>query len=393
MNPDPVVDSRAFISLCMIVKNESAHLSRCLASVQPFVDEMIVVDTGSEDDTVAIARRFGATVSQFDWCDDFSAARNYSLAQATGEWILVVDADEELIIQSEQFRQELHTIPDAVLQCNLKRLEVPHETVGMPKVTPIYTARLFRNQPELRYVFPYHEQLYYQGAPLNPSQVVLFPGLELLHYGYAPELLQKKHLTRNIPLLEKARQKGEITLTLLITLANFHQKMGNLEQAQTCYAEAFERLFPYLIEGTPPPEFTFIPYLMHFLGTQALEQDDFETARLLGQRGLEWFPTHPPLNYLASHILNQLGFVKGAIAYLQYCLELGQNRSYYRSEPFDQAFMTLYPAHSLGCLYLNLQDGQQAKTFFELALSFDANFTDAQAGLATAEQMLAAALD
>jgi tetratricopeptide (TPR) repeat protein len=84
------------LSLAMIVRNEAAHLGHCLDSVRGLVDEMVVVDTGSSDDTVAIARARGAAVSVFPWIGDFSAARNASLAQVTGDWVLVLDADEAL---------------------------------------------------------------------------------------------------------------------------------------------------------------------------------------------------------------------------------------------------------------------------------------------------------
>ena len=82
------------LSLAMIVKDEGDHLADCLSSVKPIVDEIVVVDTGSSDNTVEIARRFGAKTVTFAWCGDFSAARNESLRQATGGWILVLDADE-----------------------------------------------------------------------------------------------------------------------------------------------------------------------------------------------------------------------------------------------------------------------------------------------------------
>lgn len=86
--------SKGTLSLCMIVKNEEEHLARCLFSVEPMVDEIIVVDTGSTDRTVDIARAFGAQVYDFAWTNNFAEARNFSLSKAAGNWILVLDADE-----------------------------------------------------------------------------------------------------------------------------------------------------------------------------------------------------------------------------------------------------------------------------------------------------------
>lgn len=84
------------VSLCMIVRDEEMHLGRCLASVKPVVDEMVIVDTGSADRSVDIAVAFGAKVYSFVWADDFSAARNFALSKAAGQVILVMDADEVL---------------------------------------------------------------------------------------------------------------------------------------------------------------------------------------------------------------------------------------------------------------------------------------------------------
>ena len=84
------------LSVCMIVKNEERFLSQCLASVKNIADELFVIDTGSTDRTVEIAREHGAQVGHFEWCDDFAVARNASIAPATGDWILFLDADEEL---------------------------------------------------------------------------------------------------------------------------------------------------------------------------------------------------------------------------------------------------------------------------------------------------------
>lgn len=91
--------SNSSVSLCMIVKNEEGCLARCLASVKPLVDEMVVVDTGSDDRTVAVATLYGAEIYRFDWNGSFSDARNYALGKASGAWILTMDADERIAAQ------------------------------------------------------------------------------------------------------------------------------------------------------------------------------------------------------------------------------------------------------------------------------------------------------
>lgn len=95
------------ISLCMICKNEEKMLERCLNSVRDIVDEIIIVDTGSTDQTITIAKRFAATIVHYKWTKDFSAARNIGLEKATGKWILFLDADEELHYED---KEKLHYI-------------------------------------------------------------------------------------------------------------------------------------------------------------------------------------------------------------------------------------------------------------------------------------------
>jgi glycosyltransferase involved in cell wall biosynthesis len=107
MDKSKELSSKPFLSLCMIVKNEVHNLPRCLDSVKPYVDEVIVVDTGSEDGTPNMAAAYGAKVIYFQWCDDFAVARNYAISHASGEWILMLDADEELVINSDNLLEEI----------------------------------------------------------------------------------------------------------------------------------------------------------------------------------------------------------------------------------------------------------------------------------------------
>ena len=103
----------ARLTLSMIVKNEEKYLEGCLESVKNVADEIVIVDTGSEDSTLDIAERYGAKIYHFEWIDDFSAARNFALSKSTGDWILYLDADERLSKDSvEEVKSICHYISD-----------------------------------------------------------------------------------------------------------------------------------------------------------------------------------------------------------------------------------------------------------------------------------------
>ncbi|HEY9614444.1 glycosyltransferase [Allocoleopsis sp.] len=364
---------KPFLSLCMIVKNESENLLRCLASAKPYVDEIIVVDTGSEDETPDIARRYGAKVLFFEWCNDFAAARNYSISQATGHWILVLDADEELVVESENFFEKINLNTEVIAYS----LELNDINDLSPK-TPSYLIRLFRNLPDILYVNRFHEQLRYQSSNLNCKQYESLEGVKILHYGYFKEKAKQKTLNRNIPILEQMRQNERLSFMHLYCLAKMYTENQQIDKARECYNEAFNRLLPNLIEGAIPEDFSWIPSLLYALGMNFFEQNDYETARLVCQRGLEWCPTFPPLSYLAGVILSNLGFPLGAAVYFENCLQLGKEGSYYKGEHFDLLFTTTHPAYNLGLMYLKLKQPKEALAAFELSLSLNSNFTLAQ---------------
>lgn len=89
------------ISACYIVKNEEGNIERSISAIKGQVDEIAVVDTGSTDRTVAAAARFGIRIYHYEWNDDFSAARNYALSKVTGDWVLLLDADEYFTADQE----------------------------------------------------------------------------------------------------------------------------------------------------------------------------------------------------------------------------------------------------------------------------------------------------
>jgi len=158
----------------MMVKNEAKLLPQCLESIKEHVDEIIIVDTGSTDDTVAIAESFGANVYHHPWEDNFSKHRNQSLEYATCEWCFIIDADEELLKQNGfSLRNEISDISE-----NIDSLLVLVENASYGGQTiPVNSIRLVRNRPDIRYQGRVHNYL----TGLKKTHPI---PIRIFHYGY-----------------------------------------------------------------------------------------------------------------------------------------------------------------------------------------------------------------
>jgi tetratricopeptide (TPR) repeat protein len=175
------------LSLSMIVRDEAERIEACLASVRDLVDEMVVVDTGSNDDTMQRAQAAGARVEQLPWPGDFAPARNAALEMVKGDWVLVLDADELLIPEAIPALKDLMADPE-VLVINLLRYE---QGAAMAPYSSV--SRLFRRHPRLEWSGPYHSMIDDSVEALiraEPQWRVVDCGIPaLIHDGYRPELL------------------------------------------------------------------------------------------------------------------------------------------------------------------------------------------------------------
>ena len=175
------------LSLSMIVRNEEARLATCLASVKGFADEMVVIDTGSVDATVAVAVQAGARVEQMEWPGDFAPARNHALQYLKGDWVLVLDADEQLRPEVVPSLKALMAQPD-VLVINLLRYEI-----GAAMAPYSSVSRLFRRHPSIQWSRPYHSMIDESVQAILTSEphwrIANCSEPAILHDGYRPELL------------------------------------------------------------------------------------------------------------------------------------------------------------------------------------------------------------
>lgn len=193
------------LSVATIVRDAAATLPRMLASARGVADEFVLVDTGSQDDTVRLARRLGARTLEVAWGDDFAAARNVALEAARGDWILVLDADDRLLPQGSSAIRRAITWP---ARYQLERPSLltgfcfgmrEEHLDGTPLRTVASSGRLFRRARHLRYYGRVHEEVLYQGVRAR-TRWALLPGVHIAHTGSDPSLLAAK-LARNERLL------------------------------------------------------------------------------------------------------------------------------------------------------------------------------------------------
>lgn len=269
------------ISLCMIVKNEEAILPRCLTSVQNVVDEMIIVDTGSTDKTKEVAVAAGAKLYEFQWIDDFSAARNYSLSQASGRWILVIDADEELERDSGKHMRKLAQEDEAdaywVIQRNFYRNRLQN-TLDIPHL------RFFRNHPNYRYCKRYHEE--------NTSSIIENKGriahhkegLIIFHDGYLhPSAQGKPRVERAIQTMRLALSEQPENAWLMAKLGIDLYSIGELD-------EAYKLLYKFATVDPATVDFRQVNVIdtheaLAYLGDLAFQRGEYALARACGIAG------------------------------------------------------------------------------------------------------------
>lgn len=178
------------VSLCMIVKNEEDVLGRCLESVKGLVEEIIIVDTGSTDQTKSIARQYTEKIYDFAWCDDFSAARNESFAKATKDYIIWLDADDLLLQEDAAAFLNLKQTLDPAIDLVMMKYNVAFDPFGRPTFS-YYRERLMRRDRGYRWLGAVHEVI-------PPAGKIIYSQVAVTH--------RKEHPTdpdRNLRIFEK----------------------------------------------------------------------------------------------------------------------------------------------------------------------------------------------
>lgn len=220
------------ISACSIVKNEAGNIKRSIESYRDAVDEIIIVDTGSTDDTVEICKSLGAKVLTFEWCNDFAVAKNYALEHAKGDWIIFLDADEWFVPKLKRafFKSVLMKVDknEDVIVTTMCDYDIVDEKIRhRGNVT-----RIFRNSPDIRYIGSIHEDIF------NSRKNMLLhkrTDIEIFHSGYADSLIEIKS-KRNLDILYKLYSEGtNVSTELYFYLFRENSNIGNIDEAIKFY--------------------------------------------------------------------------------------------------------------------------------------------------------------
>jgi glycosyltransferase involved in cell wall biosynthesis len=304
----------------MIVKNEEKHLARCLSSVKDVVDEIVVVDTGSSDETIKIAESFNAKIFHFNWVNDFSAARNFSLSKCTGNWILYLDADEELNPNciEELIKYKSHS--PAGVYCTVKSLGSASANGSVMKY-----PRLFANVPGVEFVGKVHEQII---DSLRKIKIPLVDSeIEIIHHGYAIDVvgLQKKK-ERNLDLLLSNENKKSNTYDKLKLI----QTYISLDKYDEAEVRANSVINSKLITAAD------LSLVMFYLAQIKYENNDLKSANNFALKSYKKLSDKPELNYLLYLINNRINNIGEAFKFIMICIssnkQLLENKSKIESE-------------------------------------------------------------
>jgi tetratricopeptide (TPR) repeat protein len=376
----------------MIVKNEAATLPKCLNSVRKVVDEMVVLDTGSIDSTPNIAKQLGAKVHHFKWCNDFSAARNAALKYVTGDWILVLDADETLAPAIvPQLQEAIAT--DEYLLINLVRQEVGAEQSPYSLV-----SRLFRNHPDIRFDRPYHALVDDSVSAILTKephwQIGYLPGVALVHTGYQKSAIAQNNkyakaatamegffathpndpyvcsklgalyvetgkITQGMELLRHgitfAEENYDILYELHYHLGIAYSRLQKFPQAIYHYQAAIKLpIYPMLKLGA-----------YNNLGNLLKAAGDFNGAKTAYATTLKIDPTFVFGHYNLAMTFKALGLFTDAIAYYQNAIALNPN--------YAEAYQ------NLGVVLLKVGNHQDSLTAFRKAIALHERYNPEEA--------------
>jgi len=356
--------TKPFVSLCMIVKNEEKVLGRCLDSVAGLVDEIVIVDTGSADGTKQVASRYTDRIYDFEWTDSFADARNFAQSKASGEWILVLDADEYVERANlEDAIQELRNMePVDALICTI------YNFVGLrgEEVFQHQSLRIYKNDTSIRFVRAIHEQLSKETGELTAK----VSRLNIYHSGYLTTTMQeKKKNIRNERLLHKQMEEGENAFDFF-NLGNEYMSLGKVEEALEMYRKAYKKKQSIHIP--------WVPFCVVQIATCLIALNRFQEALEVIESAAAVWDRAPDFRYLKAQVyFRQYRWDDAKEEFSRILKEKEKFQYYIKSSDFTE----YYPYYFLGKIHEIEKDFKQAVYYYATAFSQNSSGLESLYGL------------
>ncbi|MGE5397510.1 MAG: glycosyltransferase [Chitinophagales bacterium] len=317
-----LIQHKTGLSLAMIVKDEENCITRCLDSVVGLVDEMVIVDTGSTDRTIEICRSYHAQVFEYSWNDNFAEARNFGLGKVTQDWVLWLDADEEVA------REDIQELSNQDLFADYDALSVPlinfyGEKVDHDEIAQIAQPRFFRNHMGFRFENKIHEWLNVSSA--YDQDRVGFMDLKIYHYGYLNNQVENKQkFLRNVNLLLRELEEEENHAWPHYYLAMEYYRRNQLLKA---FEHVNQSINLFIKDGIIPP-----PSMLYSLKYSILiRTESWEGAWPGIISAVQMFPDYVDLRFYMGVILYYKEMYQEALNCFQACIKMGEDNLNYLS--------------------------------------------------------------
>lgn len=343
-----------YLSLCMIVKNEESVLKRCLDSVKGIVDEIVIADTGSTDNTVKIASEYTKHIYKYEWTDSFSEARNFVQKKAKGKWILVLDADE--FVDRDNLIAVKNKLLENTVNIDVFFTEIYNFTGKNGEYIVQHKAvRIYKNHTSIKFTRTIHEQLVHEDRELKSD----ISDLIIYHSGYLKNTVKNKDKnTRNTQLIKKQTEKmGKMGFDYF-NRGNEFLLSQEFEKALECYQQAYLSQKDISLEWVP------INAVQTILCLIALKR--FKEALLVIDEGERLWKKAPDFKYLKGQVFLDQNRLEDAKEQLT---SLIVNKNKYNTFIKSVDFLELYPYMLLGYIYEKENNNNKAIMSYTHVLS------------------------
>lgn len=354
------------VSLIMIVKNEEENLERCLRSAEGVVDEIVIVDTGSSDRTKEIAQSFGAKIVDNKWKGDFSEARNVSIDNATGDWVMFLDADEELVEEDKELLIDLKN--DTLNEGFNFVINSFVGDINEQNIVSNIATRMWKNRSNHRFSGALHEQILGAVASTGPVKTI---NVRINHYGYLNKLVEDKDkIERNLELALKAVNDEPENSFAYYNLGIEYVRTADHRKAFEC----FEKSARYLSDKDA--------YYAHFLSLNRVRalrllNKSKEALNLFEEDELK-YPDFPDLIYEKALAQINLKRFTDAVATLRNLTTLKPDPTKYVTQ---LGVTTYWSYYTLGSIYEMIGDRKSAVIWYSKAFKTYSKFLHNTAAL------------